>query len=75
MIWREKVNSAIYESSQPFFDGFRFLELGMNNITVLSPIDGHSKKQTPLIGRWFYFPQGNSGQTAIKKLSKKWTSN
>ena len=51
MMWREKVYSAIYGSSQPFlfFNGFKFLELGMNNITVLSPINEHSKNRTPLV--------------------------
>ena len=46
-----------------------------NNNTVLSQIDGHSKRRMPLVRRLFYFPRLNSGQTFIKKLSRKLTSN
>ena len=49
MMWRGKVGSAIYGISETFFNGFRFLKLGVNNTTVLSPINGHSKKRTPLV--------------------------
>ena len=48
MMWREKVDSAT-EAANHFFNGFRFPELGVNNITVLSPTNGHSKKRTPVV--------------------------
>ena len=38
--------------------------------TVLSPINGHSKKRTPLISGRIYFPRRNSGQTLIKNFLK-----
>ena len=38
--------------------------------TVLSPINGHSKKQTPLISGQIYFPWRNYGQTLIKNFLK-----
>ena len=44
--------------------------MGVNNNTVLSPINGHSKKRTPLISGRFYFLQINSGQTLIKNFPK-----
>ena len=52
-------------------DGLKFLELGVSNTTVLFPINGHSKKQTPLVSEWFYLPQRNSGQTLIENFLKK----
>ena len=58
------------EAANHFFDSFRFLELGLNNTTVLYPINGHSKKRTPLVSSWFYFPRRNSGQTLIKIFLK-----
>ena len=36
--------------------------------TILSPINGHSKKRTPLISGRIYFPRRNSGQTLIKSF-------
>ena len=41
-----------------------------NKNTVLSPINGHSKKRTPLISGRIYFPRRNSGQTLIKNFLK-----
>ena len=49
MMWRGKVDSAFMEAANHLFNGFRFLELGVNNTTVLSPVNGHSKKRTPLV--------------------------
>ena len=70
MIWREKVDSAIYGSSQPFFNGFRFLELGVNNTIIFSPTNEHSKKWIPLVSGRFYFLRQNSGETLIKNFLK-----
>ena len=33
-------------------------------------INGHSKKQTPLVSGWFYFPLRNSGRTLTKNFLK-----
>ena len=44
--------------------------MGVNNNTVLSPINGHSKRQTTLISWRFYFPLRNSVQTLIKNFLK-----
>ena len=38
-----------------------FRKVGVNNNTVLSPINGHSKRRETLIRGRFYFPQQNSG--------------
>ena len=38
--------------------------------TVLSPINGHSKKLTPPISGRIYFPRQNSSQTLIKNFLK-----
>ena len=75
MIWREKVDlrregRLFTQAGNHFFNGFRFLKLGVNNTTVLSPIKGPSKKRTPLVSGWFYFPRRNSGQTLIKTFLK-----
>ena len=70
MIWREKVDSPIYGSSQPFFNGFRFLELGVNNTIVFSLTYKHSKKWIPLVSGRFYFPLQNSGETLTKNFLK-----
>ena len=45
MIWTR----LFTEAANHFFNGFRFLELGVNNTTVFSPINGHSKKRKPLV--------------------------
>ena len=59
--------SAIYGSSQPFLWWFQISQkVGMNNNTVLSPINEHSERQTSLISGIFYF----SGQTLIKIFLK-----
>ena len=69
MMWR-RLTRLFTEAANHFINGFRFLELGVNNTTVLSPINGHSKKRTPLVSGWFYFPRRNSGQTLIKNFLK-----
>ena len=38
--------------------------------TVFSPINGHSKRRTPLISGQFFFHQPNSGQSLIKNFLK-----
>ena len=48
---------------------FPFIFIHFRN-TVLSPINGHSKKRTPLISGRIYFPRRNSGQTLIKNFLK-----
>ena len=58
------------EAAKHLFNAFRFLELGVNNTIVLSPINEHSKKQTPLVCGRFYFPLQNSGQTLMKNFLK-----
>ena len=76
MIWRERRSTRLFtEVANHFFNGFRFLELGVNNATVLSQINGHSKKWTPLVSGRFYFLRRNSGQTLIKNFLKKRTRN
>ena len=71
MIWRGKVDSAIYGSSQPFLQWFQIArKVGVNNNTVLSSINGHFKKWTPLVSSRFYFPQQSFGQTLIKNFLK-----
>ena len=58
------------EVANHFFNGFRLLELGGNNTTFLSPINGPSKKRTPLASLPFSFLRRNSGQTLIKNFLK-----
>ena len=74
MTWREKVEltgrADFTEAANHFFNDFRFLELGVNNTRVLSPIKGHAKKWAPLVSGRFYFPQRNSGQTLMKNFLK-----
>ena len=74
MTWREKVELTgrvdFTEAANHFFNGFRFLELGVNNTTVLSPIKGNAKKWVPLVSGRFYFPRRNSGQTLMKNFLK-----
>ena len=38
--------------------------------TVFSPINGHSKRRTPLISEQFAFHRVNSGQSLIKHFLK-----
>ena len=38
--------------------------------TLLSAINGHSKRRAPIISRRFYFPRQNSGQAPIKNFLK-----
>ena len=45
--------------------------MDLNNNTVLSPINGHSERQTTLINGRFYSSQQNSGQTLIKNFLKR----
>ena len=50
-LWTQELDAGLWmlftEAANHFFNGFRFLELGVNNTTVLSPINGHSQKRTP----------------------------
>ena len=70
MMWRGKVDSAFTEAANHLFNGFRFLELGVNNTTVLSPINGHSKKRTPLVSGWFIFPGEILVKLSLKNFLK-----
>ena len=38
--------------------------------TVFSPINGHSKRRTPLISGQFFFHRPNFGQSLIKNFLK-----
>ena len=38
--------------------------------TVFSPMNGHSKRRTPLISEQFFFHRPNSGQSLIKYFLK-----
>ena len=40
-----------------------------NEVTVFSPIKGHSKRWTPLISGQFFFQRPNSGQSLIKRTA------
>ena len=63
------VNFSVF----PEFDGFNWKSKSgylAKNITVISPINGHSKKRTPLISGRIYFLRRNSGQTLIKNFIK-----
>ena len=70
MICERRSTRLFTESANHFFNAFIFPELGVNNTTLLSPINGHSKKWTPPVSRRFYFPQRNSGQTLKKNFLK-----
>ena len=39
-------------------------------VTVFSPINGQSKRQTPLISGQFFFHWSNSGQSLLKNFLK-----
>ena len=47
-----------------------FSKIGRESNTVLSSINGLSKRRTPLIRGQFCFPRRNSGQTLIKNFLK-----
>ena len=71
MIWRERRSTGLFmEAANHFFNGLRFLELDVNDATVLSPINGHSKKRTSLVSGRFYYLRQNPGQTLIKNFLK-----
>ena len=42
----------------------------VKKITVISPINGHSKRRTSLISGQFFFHRPNSGQNLIKNFEK-----
>ena len=41
-----------------------------SEVRVFSPINGHSKRRTPLISGHFFFHWSNSGQSLIKNFLK-----
>ena len=65
--WGRILVSVIYGSSQQFLSWFQISrKVGVNNNTVLSPINGYSKRRTPLISGRFYFPQQNLEKIFLK---------
>ena len=54
---------------------FRFRQVFIKVYTVFSPINGHSKRRTPLISGQFVFSPAKLWSMSHKKLSKRRTGN